>query len=469
MRPMPLPLRITIFFFIATCLTPFAATCSYGQATQLSVAELADKPKDYFSVPDSDAGLPGTGPIRRYDWFQNLWQEKRSRWSRQAESDQNALVFLGDSITQGWGDNLGGSFDRTKVANRGISGDTTRGMLVRLYEDVLILNPMGVVILAGTNDLEENADPTTIAANMKLLVQSLHKKNPTLPIVLCLVFPSSETKSRPAEKIQKINDLYQAAVQGMPSVTVVDCYSLFADKNGDATSDLFPDLLHPNRLGYQKWAAALRPHLQSTGLVAVETDAGTSPPAENSISLFNGKNLNGWTYQPSSQQDRKAYAGWKANDPNAPAWPILDDVISHDQKTVTDDGRYQAINGRFVVMHPPEGRKIQQIWTQETFSGNFDLQLQFRAMPNADSGVFILGKQLQCRDFLRAGPYKELTQFRDLDWNDLLIQVRNGKARCTCNGEVLEEAFEVPGRGRIGIEGDRGQIEYRHMWLTPKS
>ena len=72
---------------------------------------------------------------------------------------------LGDSITQGWGPKMGNSFPGVKVANRGISGDTTRGMLIRLQGDVLALNPKGVVMLLGTNDLEENAAPKTIAEN----------------------------------------------------------------------------------------------------------------------------------------------------------------------------------------------------------------------------------------------------------------------------------------------------------------
>lgn len=94
-----------------------------------------------------------------------------------------------------------------KVANRGISGDTTRGMLIRLEKDVLSLNPSCVVMLMGTNDLEEQAEPQVIADNVKLIVDQLKKHNSEMPIVLCLVFPSSETKKRPADKIKQINEL----------------------------------------------------------------------------------------------------------------------------------------------------------------------------------------------------------------------------------------------------------------------
>src|SRR3954454_1965918 len=91
----------------------------------------------HFQIPASDEGLPGAGPIRRYEWFQKTWRDRRSKWARDAAKDHGAVVFLGDSITQGWHDNMDGSFPGMKVANRGISGDTTRGVLIRLQEDVI--------------------------------------------------------------------------------------------------------------------------------------------------------------------------------------------------------------------------------------------------------------------------------------------------------------------------------------------
>ena len=212
-----------------------------------------------FGIPASDDGLPGAGPIRRYDWFRKVWTQRRSAWSRRADQDRNAVVFLGDSITQGWGDNLGGSFPGLKVANRGISGDTTRGVLIRLQEDVLSLHPAGVVLLIGTNDLEEKADPETVAANLKLILAALKQSNPAMPIVLCQVFPSSTSKKRPADQIKRLNQLYAAAVKGDAQIIFVETWLLFADAQGDARPEEFPDLLHPNKAGYTQWAAALRP------------------------------------------------------------------------------------------------------------------------------------------------------------------------------------------------------------------
>ena len=120
--------------------------------------------KDRFALPATDEGLPGAGPIRRYDWFQRLWRERRSAWASRVEADRDAVVFLGDSITQEWGDGLNAAFPGVKLVNRGISGDTTRGVLIRLEEDVLALRPAAVVLLIGTNDLEEGAPPEVIAS-----------------------------------------------------------------------------------------------------------------------------------------------------------------------------------------------------------------------------------------------------------------------------------------------------------------
>lgn len=70
---------------------------------------------------------------------------------------------------------------------------------------------------------------------------------------------------------------------------------------------------------------------------------------------------------------------------------------------------------------------------------------------------------MQCRDYRLAGPYKELRGYKPQDWNELVVVVKGRSARCTCNGEVLEEAFAVPATGPIGLEGDRGQMEYRRL------
>ncbi len=159
-------------------------------------------------------------------------------------------------------------------------------------------------------------------------------------------------------------------------------------------------------------------------------------PEPGYISLFNGKDLTGWGYQTNN----------------------------FDGKLASDDGRFSATNGALTV-HPREPRLIQKIWTTQTFSNDFILKLEFRAAPNADSGIYIRGPQLQCRDYLVAGPYKNLKQYKPQDWNEIIVIATNNVAYCTCNGEVLEAAMKLPVSGPIGFEGDRGQMEYRRVRL----
>ena len=101
--------------------------------------------------------------------------------------------------------------------------------------------------------------------------------------------------------------------------------------------------------------------------------------------------------------------------------------------------------------------------TTREFAGDFTLKLEFRATPNADGGVFLRGPQLQARDYRLAGPYTNLKNYKPQDWNELVVDVRDGVARATCNGEILEREMKLPASGPIGVEGDRGQMEYRRI------
>lgn len=415
-----------------------------------------------FAVPATNDGLPGSGPVRRYDWFQKLWQERRSRWATRLEQDRGAIVFLGDSITQGWHDNFDNAFPELRTANRGISGDTTRGVLVRLQEDVIALNPAAVVLLIGTNDLDEpGGNPWIAASNIRLILEALQRHNPAMPVVVCEVFPSSPAKNRPPHHIRRLNQLIREATADLPQVTLVETWKLFAGPGNNAKPEEFPDLLHPNNDGYAKWAATLRPVFATLGFLERDNDNFT---IENDfVSLFNGHDLTGWGYRPTSAEDIRAAQGWQSSAVDAAEWPIVKEPVNFDGLKASPDGRFAALRGRLIVRTPLGHRRIQQLWTTQDLPANFVLRMQFRALPNTDSGVYLRGPQLQCRDYLLAGPYTKLQHYRPLDWNDLEITVKDGVARATCNGEVLEEAMKLPATGPLGVEGDKGQMEYRRI------
>ena len=170
-------------------------------------------------------------------------------------------------------------------------------------------------------------------------------------------------------------------------------------------------------------------------------------------SLFNGKDLTGWCFR--AKLDQKS--------PRVPA--VLEKFDGKIESS--DSGRYSAKDG-ILTVNFPKGRQslIAQLDTVEEFPKDFILKLEFRASVNADSGIFIRRPQLQCRDYLVAGPYKKLKMYKPQDWNQIEIVVKGRVARCTCNGELLEEAFAVPETGPIGLEGDRGQMEYRRIQIN---
>jgi len=174
-------------------------------------------------------------------------------------------------------------------------------------------------------------------------------------------------------------------------------------------------------------------------------------PEPGFISLFNGKDLTGWGFR--AKTDKK--------DPHVGAV-----TEQFDGKTVSSDNHYSAKDGVFTVTFPTEMDKLTgQIYTVAEFPKNFILKLEFRASVNADSGIFLRKPQLQCRDYLVAGPYKELKKYKAQEWNEIIVTVKDNVAHCECNGEVLEDALKLPDTGPIGLEGDRGVMEYRHIQL----
>lgn len=179
---------------------------------------------------------------------------------------------------------------------------------------------------------------------------------------------------------------------------------------------------------------------------ALTISADDWKPEEGYSSLFNGTDLTGWCFKTKTGEITEKFDG----------------------KPSSTDGRYSAVDG-ILTVNPPVGvpRLVQQIWTQREFPMNFVLKLEFRAGVNADSGIFIRKPQLQCRDYVVAGPeaYKSLKHYRPQDWNQIEITVMDGVAHCVCNGEVLEAALKLPETGPIGLEGDRGLMEYRHIQL----
>ena len=164
------------------------------------------------------------------------------------------VVFMGNSITEGWGNLSPHFFEGKAYINRGISGQTTPQMLVRFRPDVINLDPAVVVILAGTNDIAGNTGPSTlkmIADNIFSMAE-LAKAN-GIKVVLCSVLPAFDYPWKPglepAEKIVTLNGMIKSYAD-RNGIVYLDYFSAMANKQKGLMAEFTGDGVHPNKAGY---------------------------------------------------------------------------------------------------------------------------------------------------------------------------------------------------------------------------
>lgn len=168
---------------------------------------------------------------------------------------KNRIVFMGNSITEGWSNFQPTFFDNYTRINRGISGQTTPQMVLRFRQDVLQLQPKIVVILAGTNDIAQNTGPITldeIAGNIFTMCE-LAKQN-HIQVIICSVLPALDYPWRkglePAQKIIELNKkLKKYASEN--NIAYVDYFSAMVDDRNGLLAKYTYDGVHPNKGGYE--------------------------------------------------------------------------------------------------------------------------------------------------------------------------------------------------------------------------
>ncbi|MFK8164492.1 MAG: SGNH/GDSL hydrolase family protein [Lewinella sp.] len=168
--------------------------------------------------------------------------------------NEDRVVFMGNSITEGWGNLRPEFFAGKPYVNRGISGETTPQMLTRFKQDVVRLEPAVVVILAGINDIAGNTGPTTIEAIVENIVSMIEMANKNdIKVVLCAVLPANkfpwQPSLKPAEKVVELNILLKDYAT-TNELEYVDFYAPMVDDDAGLQLALGEDGVHPNVDGY---------------------------------------------------------------------------------------------------------------------------------------------------------------------------------------------------------------------------
>jgi len=188
------------------------------------------------------------------DWA-NLkrYQDENSKLSAPAKNE-NRVVFMGNSITEGWKNNHPEFFSAKPYICRGISGQTTPQMLIRFHQDVVALKPKVVVMLCGINDIAGNTGPSTlemIEDNIMAMTEIARANK--IKVVLSSVLPAFafpwKPEVAPADKVIALNKWIKAYADENKLI-YVDYFSAMKDERNGLPKSLAEDGIHPNKDGY---------------------------------------------------------------------------------------------------------------------------------------------------------------------------------------------------------------------------
>ncbi len=202
------------------------------------------------------------------------WMARHEGFVAEANMGGIDVLFLGDSITDGWRRSGKEIWDREyaslNAANFGIGGDRTQHVLWRLRNgEAEGYQPKAVVLMIGTNNTGFEGGGTKprnstaeIIVGVTTVVQDLRSDFPDAKILLLAVFPRAEKGSARRAQVAEVNQSIAKLHDGS-HVHYLDIGAKFLDAEGNIPLDVMPDLLHPNEKGYQVWADAIREPLKA--------------------------------------------------------------------------------------------------------------------------------------------------------------------------------------------------------------
>ena len=202
------------------------------------------------------------------DWPYLEKYKKENELLSFSKTNENKIVFLGDSITEFWSNEHKLFSNNKNFINRGISGQTTPQMLIRFRADVIDLKPSIVVILAGGNDIAGNTGFATtkmICDNIISMIELAQVNH--IKVILCSVLPANffywNPKEKPAERIIELNKALEHYAT-TKQITFVDYYSAMVDDEKGLKSELSKDRVHPNTRGYEIMSPLIQKGIQLT-------------------------------------------------------------------------------------------------------------------------------------------------------------------------------------------------------------
>jgi lysophospholipase L1-like esterase len=197
-----------------------------------------------------------TGALSRAQDWPDLNRYKNANANLGPPSPGEArIVFMGNSITEGWSRISPGFFSGKPYINRGISGQTTPQMLVRFRADVIKLKPAVVVILAGTNDIAGNTGPSTPEMIMDNIISMAQlAESSGIKVILCSVLPAFDYPwspgHDPVENIATLNAMIKNYANEN-GIIYLDYYSSMVDEQKGMKAEYSTDGVHPNQAGYK--------------------------------------------------------------------------------------------------------------------------------------------------------------------------------------------------------------------------
>ena len=199
------------------------------------------------------------------------WVARHEGFLAEARQGKYDLVFVGDSITDGWrkrGLEVWNKFYAPRHAlNLGIGGDRTQHVLWRIEQGELDgLKPKAVVLMIGTNNTGKEKDGSArnstaeVIEGVTAVVKKIGTKLPRSKILLLAIFPRGTVDAPQRAQIKEINAAIAKLDHGR-RVKFLDIGKVFHAEDGSIPKTIMPDLLHPNAEGYQRWAEAMEPTL----------------------------------------------------------------------------------------------------------------------------------------------------------------------------------------------------------------